>query len=348
MSLQALTWAITDAPLENSTDLAVLVAMAERADSHGRNAFESLATLAYKSRNSESTTRRSLARLLDTGVIKLGDQRAAEYIRADRRPTVYDLCLDRRRDEPLPPTLADCTAQPPDHTPPDNDETPDDLRAKYHPPSPPAEPGSRGVNLTPRDQSPCHVTNVTGCQSDPSRGVNLTPEPITKPTTYRTPNGVLPGDESPGDPIPALFKIDDEKPPPPTPPKSRTATKHTDPLITAAQELARGWYDAVGGFGNFPAVMGVVRKALRAGEPPESVAAALARLAEDNRPVTTDSLRIECRGVVWRSTHHDQRSNAQKAFALADEYEREANPFHDDPPLELVGAGRVIDGSVGG
>lgn len=75
--------------------------------------------------------------------------------------------------------------------------------------------------------------------------------------------------------------------------------KSTDNVT--AQHLARAYCDVVP-LSNFPQVMGVARKALRANYPPDVIRAALLRMANDNRSVTTDSLRIEIDGLPAAST----------------------------------------------
>lgn len=59
---------------------------------------------------------------------------------------------------------------------------------------------------------------------------------------------------------------------------------------------------------NFPAVQTVVRKAFRANHSPDSVQAALLRLAADKRPVTTDTLRIELEGKPASNGHQPYRN----------------------------------------
>lgn len=55
---------------------------------------------------------------------------------------------------------------------------------------------------------------------------------------------------------------------------------------------------------NFPAVAGVVRKAVRVGMwPDEEIAAALERMGRDGRAVTTDALRYELTGFPGRQTN---------------------------------------------
>lgn len=74
-------------------------------------------------------------------------------------------------------------------------------------------------------------------------------------------------------------------PPPPLTPAKR------------AQALARTYVEAVP-LSNFPAVMGVCRKAIGTGLYDDAtIAEALARMARDSRPVTVDGLRIELEGA---------------------------------------------------
>lgn len=62
-----------------------------------------------------------------------------------------------------------------------------------------------------------------------------------------------------------------------------------------ANRLTKTFTDKVK-LSNFPAVAGVVRKAVKAGYDDAAIIAALGRLADDGRSVTTDTLRIELEG----------------------------------------------------
>ena len=91
-----MTWAIeqqlvTDAPTRH-----VLLCLANYADKVGMGAFPSAATLAKETGLSERTVRQRLEKLQAAGIIKRGNQAiAAAYIkREDRRPVVYDLCIN--------------------------------------------------------------------------------------------------------------------------------------------------------------------------------------------------------------------------------------------------------------
>jgi hypothetical protein len=92
VSLAAYMWACS-LPIDACKHAAyrVLLLMADDADAMGRGAWwvdsKGAATLG----TSLSTVRRGRRELLSAGLIVPGDQRPVEHIRADRRPTIYDL-----------------------------------------------------------------------------------------------------------------------------------------------------------------------------------------------------------------------------------------------------------------
>jgi hypothetical protein len=94
---------------------------------------------------------------------------------------------------------------------------------------------------------------------------------------------------------------------PPTAPRSAGADATE---ITRAQTLTKVYAEAVP-LSNFPAVMGIVRKAIRSGRYSDgAIEAALLRLAADGRPVTVDTLRTELDGLPAprsRQSTTDQR-----------------------------------------
>jgi hypothetical protein len=93
MSFEAVLWATNDAPIANVNEFAVLTMLAEKADPDGCNAFPSRPTIAARTTVDPKTVLRALQAMEARGLIAQGDQRAAEYIRADRRPVVYDLLI---------------------------------------------------------------------------------------------------------------------------------------------------------------------------------------------------------------------------------------------------------------
>lgn len=103
MSYQASSWALREAPVGgDSTSRTILMALAEYADPRGCGAWPSVDTLSVLSRKSRRTVLRKLAVLERSGVIRRGDQRIVGHLRADRRPTVWDLCMRPTGESGLP------------------------------------------------------------------------------------------------------------------------------------------------------------------------------------------------------------------------------------------------------
>lgn len=99
MSVKALHWALTEAPVDDPTEALVLVALADNAHDDGRNAWPSQATLARKARVTDRTVRRILSKLESEQLISRGDQRLVEHLPADRRPVVWNLDVTRVRSD---------------------------------------------------------------------------------------------------------------------------------------------------------------------------------------------------------------------------------------------------------
>jgi hypothetical protein len=105
MSLRATLWAYDDAPVENGTEVLVLIALADEASDDGRNAFPGIKKVAARARVKRRAAQYAL-RKLEKGVvgpdgtripiIRRGDQSVAAKVikRKDRRPVVYDLCMN--------------------------------------------------------------------------------------------------------------------------------------------------------------------------------------------------------------------------------------------------------------
>jgi hypothetical protein len=75
----------------------VLVTLADYTDPAGRHAYPSVGTLADRCGFSRSTVHLALRQLEADGLVRRGDQAAAEHLPANRRPTVFDLDLDAIR-----------------------------------------------------------------------------------------------------------------------------------------------------------------------------------------------------------------------------------------------------------
>jgi hypothetical protein len=100
MSVEAMAWALNEAPEVPPSCVAVLVGLANHAHANGRGAFPSQERLAHYARKSARSIRSDLATLERLGLIRRGDQRHTAFIPVDRRPVVWDLALERRREVP--------------------------------------------------------------------------------------------------------------------------------------------------------------------------------------------------------------------------------------------------------
>lgn len=92
-------WVLEDAPVENHGELAVLYALAERANDDGTCSWPSQDWIAFRARCTDRTVRNHLRALESRGVICKGNPKFVDHIRTDRRPTVWDLNLDATRAE---------------------------------------------------------------------------------------------------------------------------------------------------------------------------------------------------------------------------------------------------------
>ncbi|WP_026078239.1 helix-turn-helix domain-containing protein [Pseudomonas sp. PAMC 26793] len=97
MSVQSMTWALDQRDIRDATARHVLLCLANYADKNGKAAFPSANSLSEDTGLSVRTVRYKLDHLEEIGAIRLGNQAiAAAYIdRHDRRPVVYDLCIER-------------------------------------------------------------------------------------------------------------------------------------------------------------------------------------------------------------------------------------------------------------
>lgn len=75
--------------------------IAARCDEHGRGSDQSVATIAALTGKSADQVRRDIRRLLDLGLLLLGDQTRVEHLPAGQRPTIYDVPLHVRGPKPV-------------------------------------------------------------------------------------------------------------------------------------------------------------------------------------------------------------------------------------------------------
>ncbi|MEU1641409.1 helix-turn-helix domain-containing protein [Micromonospora zamorensis] len=100
MSIEAVAWALNDAPDVPPTALVTLLGLANHAHPDGRAAWPSQTRLAHYGRKGVRAVQRDLAELESRGLIRRGNQRHVQHMPADRRPVVWDLAIERRRETP--------------------------------------------------------------------------------------------------------------------------------------------------------------------------------------------------------------------------------------------------------
>jgi hypothetical protein len=94
VSIEAVAWALNDAPVKDASALLVLIGLANHAARDGKGAYPSRETLSVYARCSVRTVAVKLKVLEESGVIVRGDQAHVAHLRGDRRPVVYDLNYD--------------------------------------------------------------------------------------------------------------------------------------------------------------------------------------------------------------------------------------------------------------
>ncbi|MDF8360180.1 helix-turn-helix domain-containing protein [Achromobacter anxifer] len=166
MSVQAMTWALSQRIVTEASARHVLLCLANYAGSKGEGAFPSVATLAEDTGLSTRTVQAKLRELEAMQVIQRGNQDlVAAYIRrADQRPVCYD--IDLSRGEPAAPRV--------EHS----------------------EDQERGEVAAPRDERGAN-DDATGCSSrrhgvklTTSRGAAAAPEPsLNHQGTINKPKG---------------------------------------------------------------------------------------------------------------------------------------------------------------
>lgn len=84
------------APVKNQGELAVLYALADRANDDGTCAWPSQEWIASRARCSARTVRTHLNAMEKRGLIRRGNPKFVEHIRADQRPIVWDIDMESR------------------------------------------------------------------------------------------------------------------------------------------------------------------------------------------------------------------------------------------------------------
>lgn len=159
--------------------------------------------------------------------------------------------------------------------------------------NPSPDPSRKAANGRPRENHSLPAeTSISEPLTEPFR------EPFSKPRGVGEGETYVGRSSSVGGSVCAL-ELANEGPQPIPPSAAAPATEPVDEKKAAnkaAQELTRAYTDVVK-LSNFPAVLGIVKKARNTGQYADAqIRAALERLAADGRSVTTDALRYELEG----------------------------------------------------
>ncbi|MFJ5121944.1 helix-turn-helix domain-containing protein [Kitasatospora sp. NPDC088548] len=305
MSLDPILWALKDSPAADTIERLLLITLAERADPDGCNAFPSQATLAKAALCDEKTVGRKLKKLVERKLIAQGDQSAARYIPEWRRPVVYDVLIpykwfgvraarvnDERSQRGLPPLTE--TSRPNIAPAPERARR-SDCGVKRKPDGDdPAQPG-RGDSQSWDSESPLSSSSAGGTDS-PDRGDSESQQggltdPQTTPVTHTSnPPHLAGASEQPA--VDASTQASgDGKPPRPKTKRQLEEERRAERTVAEAQlnEAAKAgatkWWDHAqtafgpwaGGSNGFPALMAMIKRALKAGYSKQQVWAALDR-----------------------------------------------------------------------
>lgn len=169
MSVQALNWVLEECPDLPKHLVALMMGLANHADPEGRGAYPSQARLAWYTRKEERSVRRDLDEAEQLGLIRRGDQRMVLHLDVDRRPVVWDLAVELKRDPRCGPGRRGAAGKRGDvHVPPDGE------RGDVH---------VRNGGTSTSDRGDVHVPQTVHEPSkEPSTGGTLPPDPLRRPS----------------------------------------------------------------------------------------------------------------------------------------------------------------------
>lgn len=189
MSIEAMSHVLSSRIGDATTKL-VLLAYANHAAKDGTAAWPSKASVADYAERDPKTVQRSLRKLEAAGWLRRGDQELVAHLRADRRPTVYDVAMNEatrvawaaraaaahagNAEEPIwvYDAASDTFTEPGDTLPPrgsDDDQAPVDNDAAREDNLPSRLDGHGGTSETPRGD--------TAMSPKPSRTIQIPPSP---------------------------------------------------------------------------------------------------------------------------------------------------------------------------
>lgn len=161
MSWQCTSWALREAPAPTATARLVLIALADRCQPDGRSAWPTVDTLMAEAHTSESSVKRALKALEETGCIRRGNQKLAQwdehgnYVPDPYRSVVWECCMNVTLEHVSEKPGRQARAERAERL--ENGDATDGAKGA----------GFRGVKMTPLDDD----GQARGVTSDTSRGV---------------------------------------------------------------------------------------------------------------------------------------------------------------------------------
>jgi hypothetical protein len=295
MSMQAMVWALEHAPDVPAQALGVLMGLANHADERGRGAYAGQELLAEYARKSDRQTRTDLARLEDAGLIRRGDQGLVAHLRADKRPVVWDLAMERVKGKSDRKSVSGRKETSARKAAPKNNEGAGKRAGQ----------GTAGGSTPPGgSQAPAGST----ASSDRKRASD---KPVTEPKPS------LPTEEkgATGDDPDSLF--DAPKATAARRKPRKTGPSEPDERDIQAEELTKKFWERHRTAQPFPAVRGVVRTALGNGYSRDELAFVLDRLGKQGMAISGATITIAhseiagARGATGRDAPPGNGSGSQ-------------------------------------
>ena len=186
MSWQCTSWALREAPAPTATARLVLIALADRCQPDGRSAWPTVETLMLEAHTSESSVKRALKALEETGCIRRGDQKLAQwdehgnYVPDPYRSVVWECCMNVTLEHVSEKPGRQARAERAERL--ENGDATDGAKGA----------GFRGVKMTPLNPE----REARGVTGDTSRGVT-SDTPIVRTNTSKQISPLPPTEASP-------------------------------------------------------------------------------------------------------------------------------------------------------
>lgn len=203
MSWQCTSWALREAPAPTATARLVLIALADRCQPDGRSAWPTVDTLMAEAHTSESSVKRALKALEETGCIRRGNQKLAQwdehgnYVPDPYRSVVWECCMNVTLEHVSEKPGRQARAERAERL--ENGDATDGAKGagfrgvKMTPlENGGNKPKHRGVKMTPLDDD----GQARGVTSDTSRGVT-SDTPIVRTNTSKQISPLPPTEASP-------------------------------------------------------------------------------------------------------------------------------------------------------